>query len=102
MIFQDVMMYEALYKSKALLDQFCDGLKRSGVYNIISAFPKEFLDLFIYTKLDPADVLNALYIVEEEMNDGDDVIVSHLFRYIRESDESGNSYPLHAYTHVST
>lgn len=98
MIFQDVIMYESLYKSKPLLDQFCHGLKRSGVYDIVSAFAKEFFDLFTYTELLPADVLNALYIVEEEMNDDDDdVIVTHLFRYIRECDESGNSY-----THIRT
>jgi len=42
MILQDVMMYEGLFKLTTLLDQFCDGLKRSGDYDIISAFPKEF------------------------------------------------------------
>ena len=83
------MMYEGLYKLTTLLDQFCDGLKRSGVYHIISAFPKEFFSLFTYTKLDPENVLGALYIVEQDMKEGDDVIVSHLFRYIHECDKSG-------------
>ena len=66
-----------------LLDQFCEGLKKSGVYDVISAFPQEFFNLFTYTRLDSVDVLDALYIVEQEMEEGDDIIVSHLFRYIR-------------------
>ena len=32
---------------------------------------------------------DALYIDEQDMEDGDDITESHLFQYIRECDESG-------------
>ena len=35
------------------------------------------------------DVLDALDVVEQDMEEGNDVIISHLFRYIRECDEAG-------------
>ena len=83
------MMYGGLYKFTTLLDQFCDGLKRGDAYKIIYAYPKEFFKLFTYTQLNAVDVLDALDVVEQDMEEGDDVIVSHLFRYIRECDETG-------------
>ena len=53
---QNVLTHKGLYKLTTLLDQFCNGLKNSGVYDI-SSFPKEFFDLFTYTRFNPVNVL---------------------------------------------
>ena len=43
LIAQDIATYEGLYKITHLLDQFCDGLKKAGILEIIRAFPSPYL-----------------------------------------------------------
>ena len=89
LILQDVMMYEGLYKITTLLNQFSDGLKRSGVYDVITAYPDIFSTLFTYTELTPVDVVETVYVDQDDVHDDDDIIISHLVHYIHECDESG-------------
>ena len=39
LIAQDIATYEGLYKITHLLDQFCNGLKKAGILEIIRVFP---------------------------------------------------------------
>lgn len=96
LILQDVMMYEGLYKITTLLNQFCDGLKRSGVYDVIAAYPDIFSTLFTYAELTPVDVVEAVYVDQDDVHD-DDMIISHLVRYIHECDESGTCICIYNY-----
>ena len=74
-----------------LLDQFCDGLKKAGLLDIIRMFADQFLPLFVYTKLTAADVLAAVYVsAEQKSNPEHEVLLGYFNRFILECDETGN------------
>lgn len=71
-----------------LLDQFCEGLKKAGVLDIVRAYPDQFLTLFVYKELTPEDVLSAVCVPVEQGN-GDETVMSYFNQFICESDEAG-------------
>ena len=91
LIAQDIATYEGLYKITHLLDQFCDGLKKAGILEIIRAFPDEFLSLFVYKKLTAADVLAAICMSPGQHNNCEqEMLLGYFHRFILECDETGN------------
>lgn len=92
MIAQDIATYEGLYKITHLLDQFCDGLKKAGILEIIRAFPDEFLPLFVYKKLTAIDVLAAIYMSPEQRSCEQETLLGYFHQFILECDETGNYF----------
>lgn len=96
LIAQDIATYEGLYKITHLLDQFCDGLKKAGILEVIRAFPDMFLPLFVYKKLTAVDVLAAVYVSPEQGNScEEEMLLGYFNQFILECDETGNY--LHVY-----
>ena len=63
------MAHDALYKRVVLLDQFKEGLRKVGIFQLIAMFPEEMSGLFTYQGvLTSDDVCSALYV-----EDGDDL-----------------------------
>ena len=89
LIAQDIVVYEGLYKMTHLLDQFCDGLKKAGLLDVVRAFPDEFLTMFFCKKLTATDVLEAVCVPTEESN-RDEMLLGYFNRFILECDETGN------------
>lgn len=90
LIAQDIATYEGLYKITHLLDQFCDGLKKAGLLEVIRMFADEFLPLFVYKKLTAADVLAAVYVSPEQKNNPEnEMLLGYFNRFILECDETG-------------
>lgn len=87
---QTILQYESLIKITNLLDQFKDGLSRIGILPLIKQFPQLFLQAFTYTgDVSAEDVLDALYVAEE---DADDVLFELLCKYIKYISAEGMRY----------
>ena len=57
---------DAVFKHAKLLDQVCDGLKKTMIYPLIVQFPHLFEPLFTFCGVvGREDVINALYIEED-------------------------------------
>lgn len=82
------MSFDAVGRISKLLDQVCDGLCSLGILQVMRAFPELFISLFTYTGCVCCDdVQDAIFI--EDSSFVDDVIVSHLNRFISEASEQG-------------
>jgi len=82
-----------------LLDQFCDGLKKAGILDIVRSYPDEFLTLFVYKKLTAVDVLEAVSISTEHSN-CDEVLLAYFNQFILECDETGNYGYVYTYVYA--
>ncbi len=91
LIAQDILTHEAIYKNSKLLDQFCDGLKRTPVFCLMRAFPEEFLPFFTYTGcLAAADVVDALVVSPEaKITEHDELVLKFLRSYIENCNQEG-------------
>ena len=75
-IAQNIMAHDALYKRAILLDQFQEGLKTDGIFQLISLFPEEMSGLFVYQGvLTSEDVRRALYIEDQDELDVENEVV---------------------------
>ena len=85
------MAHDALYKRAALLDQFKEGLKKIGTFQLISMFSQEMSVLFIYQgKLTSDEVKRALYIdEEEELRPENEVVFNFLLHFVDTLKEEG-------------
>lgn len=88
-IAQSVMTYDALYERAVLLDQFKEGLKEIGAFQLIAAFRVEMARFFTFQgKLTPDEVCNALR-VDRELTPDNQLVVTYLHRYINTLTEEG-------------
>ena len=87
------MAHDALYKRAILLDQFKEGLKKIGIFQLIAMFPEEMSGLFIYQGvLTSDDVCGALYLEDEDDLDAENEIVfNFLLRYVDTLSEEGTA-----------
>ena len=93
-IAQNIMAHDALYKRVVLLDQFKEGLRRIGIFQLIATCPNEMSGLFINEgTLTSAEVCGALYLEDDEVIDPDNEIVFQLLqRYIDTLTEEGMQF----------
>ena len=88
-IAQNIMAHDALYKRATLLDQFKEGLRKVGIFQLIAMFPEEMSGLFIYQGvLTSEDVCNALY-VEDDLDQENELVFNFLLRYVNTLSEEG-------------
>ena len=90
-IAQNIMAHDALYKRAILLDQFQEGLRKAGIFRLISMFPEEMSGLFVFQGvLSPEDVRAALYVEDEDdLNPENAIVFDFLLRYIDTLSEEG-------------
>ena len=86
------VLFDAIASIAKLLDQLSDGLRSLGVLRVLRVFPDLFLHLFTYTAcVISSDVQEVVYIDEKKTNiqPGDTVVMSHLYRFIDDVSEEG-------------
>lgn len=85
------MAHDALYQRAILLDHFKEGLKKSGIFQLISLFPVEMSGLFVIQgTLTSDDVSAALYVDEDEdLGSENELVFNFLQRYIDTLTEEG-------------
>lgn len=82
-----ILQHEGLYKVSILLDQFKDGLRRTGISTWIECFPKEFAPLFICSgTISNKDVIDAMYMRKDRTNP---VSIRLLQQYISSLSQQG-------------
>ena len=60
---QEIMTHEPVYKVARLLDQFCEGMKRLHMLQLIRGFPELFASLFTSTgEMCVQDVQDAVFV----------------------------------------
>ena len=91
-IAQQVITHEAIYKIAKLLDQFCEGLKKLHIMQLIRSFPELFAPLLTYTgDISPDAVLEAIFIKDEtELHSEDKVLLSFLQTFIQTCTQGGS------------
>ena len=90
-IAQNIMAHDAIYKRAILLDQFKEGLRKVGIFQLIAMFPEEMSGLFIYHGvLTSEDVCNALYVEDEDdLDQENELVFNFLLRYVNTLSEEG-------------
>ena len=86
---QEVLLFDATASIAKLLDQLSDGLRSLGVLRIMRVFSDH---LFTYAAcVTSSDMKEAVYIDEEktDVQPGDTVVMSHLYRFIEDASEEG-------------
>ena len=82
---QLVAAYEAFYKRKLSIDQFCNGLDVLGVLNLIRSHPESMQPYLIhntYTLLTPALLFNQFHNIDKVEDGTREVTRQHLKRSI--------------------
>ena len=90
-IWQEIMLFDAITSISKLLDQLSSGLRSLGVLCVMRAFPDLFIHLFTYTaNVTSIEVLDTLYVNKDiELLPSDNMIMSHLRKFIEISSEQG-------------
>ena len=88
---QNIMAQDALYKRAILLDQFKEGLRKVGIFQLIAMFLEETSGLFVYKGvLTSEDVCNALYVEDEDdLDHENELVLNFLLRYVNTLSEEG-------------
>jgi hypothetical protein len=90
-IAQDIITHEAVYKVARLLDQFCEGMKKLHVLQLIRGFPELFASLFTFTgDICAQEVQDAIFVHDNTvLQPGDDVTLKYLSKFIQECTQTG-------------
>ena len=69
------------------------GLKKSNVYELMKAFPNQFLPLFTFSgNIEAEDVINALFVPEDAIVD--ELLMQFLKEYIMKCSQEGMLWSL--------
>lgn len=73
------------------MDQFKEGLRKIGVFQLIAMFSEEMSGVFIYQGvLTSDDVCSALYVEDEDdLDQENEIVFSFLLRYVDTLSEEG-------------
>ena len=91
MIAQEILTHEAIYKIPKLLDQFCEGLRKLNILQLLKAFPHLLAPLFIFTSdIFPEVVSEAIFIRDETaLHSEDREVLGFLQTFIGTCDQAG-------------